>query len=113
MITKFITDVSTKFNPFDPRAKTARVFLSLLPPNARQTMKVNTLLLPKTSRERSNLLLKFILLSHEYNVNETRSNAEDGKTMQLNTERLGINEVMEEVDRHSRILSRQEELTGN
>ncbi|KAI9795814.1 MAG: 39S ribosomal protein L44, mitochondrial [Candelina submexicana] len=128
MITKFITDVSTKFNPFNPRAKTARVFLSLLPPNARQTMKVNTLLLPKTSRERSNLLLKFILvhivnpnvsmgiqvfLFHEYNVNETRSNAEDGKTMQLDPEKLGIKEVMEEVDRHSRILSRQEELTGN
>ncbi|KAI9720359.1 MAG: hypothetical protein M1812_002864 [Candelaria pacifica] len=97
MITKFITAVSTKFNPFNPRAKTARVFLSLLPPNARQTMKVNTLLLPKASKEASNLSLKF----------------KDGKEMHLDTEKLGIKEIMEEVDRHSRILSRQEELTGN
>jgi len=38
---------------------------------------------------------------------------EDGKEMQLDTEKLGIKDVMEEVDRHSRILHRQEELTGN
>jgi len=39
--------------------------------------------------------------------------AEDGKQMKLNTEKLGIKGVAEEVDRHSRILSRHEELTGN
>jgi large subunit ribosomal protein L53 len=38
---------------------------------------------------------------------------EDGKQMKLDTEKLGIKGVAEEVDRHSRILSRQEELTGN
>jgi large subunit ribosomal protein L53 len=38
---------------------------------------------------------------------------EDGKEMILNTEKLGINGVMEEVDRHSRQLLRQEELNGN
>jgi large subunit ribosomal protein L53 len=38
---------------------------------------------------------------------------EDGKQMKLDAEKLGIKGVMEEVDRHSRILSRQEELTGN
>lgn len=59
MITKFITDVSTRFNPFSPRAKTCRVFLSHLPPNARQTMKINTKLLPRDSKEGSFLNLKF------------------------------------------------------
>lgn len=59
MITKFITDVSTKFNPFSPRAKTCRIFLSHLPPNARQTMKINTKLLPRDSKEASFLNLKF------------------------------------------------------
>lgn len=59
MITKFITDVSTKFNPFSPRAKTCRSFLSHLPPNARQTMKINAKLLPRNSKEASFLNLKF------------------------------------------------------
>jgi large subunit ribosomal protein L53 len=39
--------------------------------------------------------------------------AEDGKEMKLDSEQLGIKGVMEELDRHSRILARQEELTGN
>lgn len=33
--------------------------------------------------------------------------------MKLDAEKLGIKGVMEEVNRHSRTLSRQEELTGN
>jgi large subunit ribosomal protein L53 len=33
--------------------------------------------------------------------------------MKLDVEKLGIKGVVEEVDRHSRILSRQEELNGN
>lgn len=38
--------------------------------------------------------------------------AEDGKEMNLDLEKLKIKDVMEEVDRHSRMLSRQEELAG-
>ena len=37
---------------------------------------------------------------------------EDGKQMDLDLEQLKIKDVMAEVDRHSRMLSRQEELTG-
>jgi large subunit ribosomal protein L53 len=33
--------------------------------------------------------------------------------MRLDAEKLGITGVIEEVDRHSRILARQEELSGN
>jgi hypothetical protein len=65
MITKFITEVSTTFNPFLPRAKTARLFLSFLPPNARQTMKVDTKLLPRASRDPSFIQLKFSKLDLE------------------------------------------------
>ncbi|KAG4428368.1 hypothetical protein IFR05_016150 [Cadophora sp. M221] len=97
MITRFFTEVSTVFNPFSPKAKTARLFLSFLPPNARQTMKVDTKLLPRASRDRSVVAVKF----------------KDGKEMKLDAEKLGIKGVVEEVDRHSRILSRQEELNGN
>lgn len=59
MITRFITEVSTAFNPFSPKAKTARIFLSFLPPNARQSMKVDTKLLPRSSQEKSFVALKF------------------------------------------------------
>jgi large subunit ribosomal protein L53 len=59
-MTRFITDVSTVFNPFSPRSKTARLFLSFLPPNARQTgMKVTTKLLPRASKDPSFVQLKF------------------------------------------------------
>ena len=33
--------------------------------------------------------------------------------MKLDTEKMGIKDVMEEVDRHSRVLNRKAELTGN
>jgi len=60
MITRFLTDVRVKFNPFSPRAKSARLFLSLIPPSARADgMKVDTQMLPRTSKEPPTLGLKF------------------------------------------------------
>jgi len=60
MITRFITEVKTTFNPFSPRAKPARLFLTLLPPNARANgMAISTQLLAKTSSEPSVLHVKF------------------------------------------------------
>jgi large subunit ribosomal protein L53 len=59
MITKFITEVSTVFNPFSPKAKTARLFLSFFPGSARQTIKIQTKMLPRTSKEKSYVTLKF------------------------------------------------------
>ena len=38
---------------------------------------------------------------------------EDGKELKLELEKMRITEVMEEVDRHSRLLARKEELSGN
>ncbi|KAM3086715.1 39S ribosomal protein L44, mitochondrial [Clarireedia jacksonii] len=97
MITRYLTEVSTVFNPFSRKAKTARLFLSFLPPDARQTMKIDVKALPRASKEPSFVRLKF----------------KDGLEMKLDSERLGIKGVSEEVDRHSRILARQAELTGN
>ena len=125
MITRFITEVSTVFNPFSPRSKTARLFLSFLPPNARQTgMKVTTKLLPRLSKDPSFVQLKFSenafsLQSqppHRHQLQFESADGifvEDGKEMKLDSEKLGIKGVQEEVDRHSRILARQEELTGS
>lgn len=37
---------------------------------------------------------------------------EDGKEMKLDLDKMKIREIQAEVDRHSRMLKRQEELTG-
>lgn len=97
MITRFLTSVSTAFNPFSPRAKTVRNFLALLPPNARANgMKVDIKLLPQASQDAPKLKLGF----------------KDGKEMDLDLEKLRLKELTEEVDRHSRILQRKDELTS-
>lgn len=61
MLTKYLTGVSTSFSPFNARSgKTARLFLALLPPNARSTMAVDVQMLPKSmSRQPGFLNLKF------------------------------------------------------
>ena len=59
MITKHITEVTTRFNPFTKPSKTCRVFLAHLPANARTTMKINTMVLNRDSQEPSFLALKF------------------------------------------------------
>jgi large subunit ribosomal protein L53 len=60
MITRFLTDVRVKFNPFSQRAKSARLFLSLIPPNARlEGMKIETKLLPRTSKDPAHIGLTF------------------------------------------------------
>ncbi|RYP54905.1 hypothetical protein DL768_000469 [Monosporascus sp. mg162] len=96
MITRFITEVNTKFNPFSTRSRATRLFLSSLPPNARANgMQINTKLLPRTSTEPASLHIKF----------------KDGKEMNLDGEKLGIKGIVEEVDRHSRALQKQADLT--
>ncbi|KAI1202397.1 39S ribosomal protein L53/MRP-L53-domain-containing protein [Nemania serpens] len=96
MITRFITEVNTKFNPFSMRSRATRLFLSYLPANARaQGMQINTTLLPRASIEPSALSVKF----------------KDGKEMKLDGETLGIKGIIEEVDRHSRALQKQADLS--
>lgn len=98
MLTKYITAVRATFSPFNARSgKTARNFLALLPPNVRSTMSVDVRVLGKDGKAGpASLALKF----------------KDGKEMQLDLEKMKIKDIQEEVDRHSRVLRRQEELTG-
>ncbi|KAI5205493.1 hypothetical protein E4T42_00375 [Aureobasidium subglaciale] len=102
MITRFLTSVSTAFSPFNPKSgKTARNFLALLPPNARTTMKIDVKQLPRADANKPGVLaLKF------------STALQDGKEMNLDLETLKIKEIMTEVDRHSRMLGRKEELAG-
>jgi len=98
MITRYLTDVRVTFNPFSPRSKPARLFLSLIPPNARADgMKIESTMLPRTSKAPATLGVKF----------------KDGKEMNMDLSTMRIPQVVEQVDRHSRSLARKEELSGN
>lgn len=116
MITRFLTSVSAAFSPFNPKSgKTARNFLALLPPNARSTMKIDIKQLPKADADKPCVLaLKFSNTHCNLHWSTLRLHrvAEDGKEMNLDLEKLKIKEVMTEVDRHSRMLGRKEELAG-
>jgi len=57
---------------------------------------IATKLLPRNSTEPNSLLIKF----------------KDGKEMYLKCEELGIKSLVEEVDRHSRMLQKAEDLEG-
>ena len=59
MITKHVTEVTTRFNPFAKPSITCRIFLAQLPANARTTMKISTTVLQRDSKEPSFLKLKF------------------------------------------------------
>ncbi|KAH0612223.1 uncharacterized protein LAJ45_06521 [Morchella importuna] len=96
MIVRYISNVTIAFNPFSPRARTARLFMSLLPPDARTMMKVNTKVLPRTSELGGSIHVVF----------------KDGKEVKLDTSKMGITDVVEECDRHSRTLQRKDALTG-
>ncbi|KAK5135412.1 hypothetical protein LTR08_005354 [Meristemomyces frigidus] len=98
MITKYITAVTTGFSPFNARSgKTVRNFLALLPPNARSKMAIDVKMFGQREAEKpASLALKF----------------KDGKELTIDLEKMKIKEIQTEVDRHSRTLKRQEELSG-
>ncbi|KXJ91974.1 39S ribosomal protein L53/MRP-L53-domain-containing protein [Microdochium bolleyi] len=102
MITRFITEVNTKFNPFSATSRATRLFLAALPPNARAGgMVINTTILPREAPQPASLSVKF--------TNEA-FRTEDGKELKLDSEKLGIKDIMEEVERHSRALQKQASL---
>jgi large subunit ribosomal protein L53 len=116
MMTRFLTSVSTAFSPFNPKSgKTARNFLALLPPNARSTMKIDIKQLPRSDADKPAVLaLTFSIAlppTHAF-VPLLTMPTEDGKEMNLDLEQLKIKDIMTEVDRHSRMLGRKEELAG-
>jgi len=97
MLTRYLTSLNLTFNPFSPLSKTPRLLLAILPPDARSTMKITTTLLPRDSKDPPMLDLKF----------------KDGKEMRMQVKKkLKIQDVVDEVERHSRILGREEELKG-
>ena len=67
MLTKYLTNVTATFSPFNARSgKTARNFLALLPPNARSTMSIDIKMLGQRDAQKPAVLgLKFSMY-HPY-----------------------------------------------
>lgn len=130
MITRFITEVNTKINPFSAQSKSARLFLTTLPPAARsQGMIIQTKLLPRAAAEKNSLQVKFskentsrecveVIKARRGGQGEKAANktffflflTEDGKLLDLDCETMGIKSLIEECDRHSRALQKQADL---
>ncbi|KAJ4420025.1 39S ribosomal protein L44, mitochondrial [Gnomoniopsis sp. IMI 355080] len=95
MITRFITEVTTKVNPFSPKSKSVRLFLNSLPSKSRsQGTAISTKLLPRATMDKNSLVVKF----------------KDGKQLDLDCENMTIQSLIEECDRHSRALQKQADL---
>jgi len=95
MITKYLTSVTAKINPFSRRSHAIRVFLSMIPSEARNDIKISTRVVHRLSP--SALDIKF----------------KDGKEINVNLKETGVNELVNQVDRHSRMLARLADLSNN
>jgi len=59
MITRYMTEVTAKFNPFMKISKGARLFISMIPAESRQNIVIKNVVLPKWSVEHPKLNVKF------------------------------------------------------
>lgn len=59
MITRYLTDITARFNPFSHSAKSARVFLSMINSDARNDIQIKTTVLSRTSKANPSLDIKF------------------------------------------------------
>jgi len=122
MITKYLTTLTVAFSPLSAsRAhRTPRLLLALLP--ATHKIKISTTILPTNSKEPARITIGFKEKQIAF-VESKGSDKKGGKAEaqavalgmqegELDLRRLGINDVVEEVDRYSRGLARKEELTG-
>ncbi|KAK9472650.1 mitochondrial 54S ribosomal protein mL53 [Dipodascopsis tothii] len=95
MITKYFQKVEVRFNPF-VKGKTARVFLARIPPTVRQQIKVQSTVLPQDSTAPSLISVQF----------------KDGKNIEVDPTTVSIVDVVEELDRHSRVLRLNEQINA-
>ncbi|RPB02621.1 hypothetical protein L873DRAFT_1834090 [Choiromyces venosus 120613-1] len=70
--------------------------MALLGPDARTTMKIKTTVLSRDSEIGGRVEVGF----------------KDGKEIQMDTSKMTIADIVEEVDRHSRVLKRVDDLAG-
>jgi hypothetical protein len=103
--TTHLTSLVASFNPFARHAKTPRLILSLLPPATRSSVKVIVKQLVRSNTDPSTLDIGF----------------KDGKVLKYQFQEpvpgqkmdtVKLKDVVEQVDRYSRVLKRKEELTS-
>jgi len=105
---RFLTSLTTTINPFSRLSKVPRLFLAQLPPKARSQLKMDVTQLPRGSVDPSTLKLTFKDGKEMSFVFQEL----DEKAKELGVEKIKLQDVLEEVDRHCRILGRKEALAG-
>lgn len=111
MITSYITTLKTTFNPFHATSKIPRLFLTLLPPAAHRTVKISTTQLPRASTAPAILEIGF-KDGKTVKYNWTAEAPEKAEGNATKAKRVSLQDIVEEVNRHARVMARKQELAG-
>ncbi|KAK9447121.1 mitochondrial 54S ribosomal protein mL53 [Limtongia smithiae] len=95
MITKYITAAVVRFDPFQ-KGKAGRIFLSLIPQSARNSIKLTTEVLTPNSAKGPIISVTF----------------RDGRQVDVDPTKTSITDLVDELDRHSRHLLLEEQMRG-
>jgi large subunit ribosomal protein L53 len=119
MITTYLTSLKATFNPFAASSKIPRLFLTQLPANAHKTIQIKSTPLPRGSTGPSTLELGFKdgkVVKYSWGGPITAIEDGSGKAVQKGRktggEKVTLQDIVEEVDRHAKGLARKEELNG-
>ena len=120
MRTAHLTTLTTTFSPFSACARVPRLLLTLLPANAHHRIRITQKVLPRLPAGQpapsASLELGFKdgkVLTYRWEEGDLRKRrrgeVEGGKKVQ---KAVKVADIVEEVDRHERMLERREELSG-
>ncbi|CAO3572392.1 unnamed protein product [Mortierella alpina] len=98
-MSKFLTQVKVSMAPFSPASKSAKIFLSRIITN--DSMAANPALKIVTQSHAN--VTKAPLISITY---------KDGKTLDLQTGEMKVNDVLRQVGKHARKLQEKEDATA-
>ena len=118
MRTTYLTSLKTTFNPFSPTSHVPRLFLQLLPVNAHKSIKISQSVLPRTTTTPASLELGFKdgkSMTFSWTERVKRKLDADGAAageVRKEEKQTQLADIVEEVERHARILGRKEELQG-
>lgn len=108
MKTTYLTSLTARFNPFSTTAKVPRLVLGMLSPSAHKSVKITTTQLPRSSTQPALLEMGFKDgKSMKFSWTEEATQPSDKKA-----EAIKLQDIVEQVNRHARILARQEELNS-
>lgn len=113
MRTTYLTSLNTSFNPFSPTSHVPRLFLQLLPAKAHRDIKISQSVLPRSSPQPAQLELGFKDgKKMKFSWVEQAKARTAGAEQQKAEKQVQLSDIVEEVERHARVLGRKEELSG-